>query len=104
MAWGAEGTLGLVPVLEGAWSACRLPNSKSHGWPQPWLPRVQQLAAPSTACEHAAMKGTTGRPVKLVRAQQALGVRKQRPRSGPHTRRNTTSASPAQLSGVATGY
>jgi hypothetical protein len=46
------------------------------------------------------LKGTTGRPVKLARA---LGVRGQRPRSGPHKRRNTTVASPAQLSGVATG-
>jgi hypothetical protein len=30
---------------------------KCHGWPQPWLPRVQKLAAPSAACENAAFEG-----------------------------------------------
>jgi hypothetical protein len=88
-------------VLEGV---CRLPNSRCHGWPQLWLPRAQQLAAPSTTCEHAKFEGNHWQACQALRAERALAVRGQRPRSGPHKRRNTTVASPAQLSGVATGH
>jgi hypothetical protein len=62
------------------------------------------LQRPAPHVSMRCLKGATGRPVKLARAERTLGVRGQRPRSGPHKRRNTTSASPAQLSGVASGH
>jgi hypothetical protein len=94
-------------MLEGAWSACCLPavcpiqdtmDGPSSGY---HVHSSLQRLAPHVNMR--SLKGTTGRPVKLARAERALGVRRQRPCSGPDKRRNTTVASPAQLSGVATG-
>jgi hypothetical protein len=92
--------VGLVP---SAWIACRLPNSNCHGWPQLWLPRAWQLAAPSTTCGHALSEGNLWQACQACARGASAGLCGGSPRSGPHTRRNTTSAPPAQVINVATG-
>jgi hypothetical protein len=100
--WGGRGNVGVsAPRVHGVPAVCPIQDAMdglSSGY---HVHSSLQRLAPHVSMR--SLKGTTGIPVKLAREKQALGVRGQRPRSGPHKRRNTTVASPAQLSGVATG-
>jgi hypothetical protein len=73
-------------------------------WPQLWLPRAQQLAAPCTTCEHAKFERNHWQACQACASAGGAGtVPPLSDQVGPHKGRNTTVASPVQLSGVATG-